>query len=110
MRFLIDAQLPPQLAQWLGERGYSAAAARDAGLRDSDDGSICRFAISESWIVVTKDEDIVEHALSTAEGLHVVWIRIGNSTNRELFRWLEPLWPQVISRLAEGQCVIEVRR
>ena len=63
MRFLIDAQLPPSLARWLGERGYSASAARDEGLRDADDGSICNFAMKGMWIIVTKDEDMVNMAL-----------------------------------------------
>lgn len=110
MRFLVDAQLPPALARWLGERGCSASAARDEGLRESDDGSICRYAISGDWIVVTKDEDLVERALASPGGPRVVWLRIGNSTNRELFGWLDPLWLQVAARLGEGQRIIEVRR
>jgi hypothetical protein len=39
-----------------------------------------------------------------------VWLRIGNRTNRVLFAWLEPLWPEVIRQLQEGQHIIEVRR
>ena len=44
MRFLVDAQLPPALARWLGEKGFAATAVRELGLRDSDDGSIWNFA------------------------------------------------------------------
>ncbi len=64
MRFLVDAQLPPALAKWLGEGGRAASAVRDQGLRNSDDGSIANFALEGDWIVVTKDEDIVERARS----------------------------------------------
>jgi len=110
MRFLVDAQLPPALAKWIAGNGHSATAVRDQGLRDSDDGSIANFANASDWVVVTKDEDIVELALDNKEGPRVVWLRIGNSTNRVLFAWLEPLWPEVIRRLQEGQRVIEVRR
>ena len=35
MRFLVDAQLPPALADWLVERGYEAKAVRDLGLREA---------------------------------------------------------------------------
>jgi predicted nuclease of predicted toxin-antitoxin system len=59
MRFLVDAQLPPALARWLGDRGVAATAVRDLGLRDSDDGSIWNFAIRGGWTVITKDEDFV---------------------------------------------------
>jgi predicted nuclease of predicted toxin-antitoxin system len=110
MRFLVDAQLPPALAKWISDKGSSASAVRDQGLRNSDDGSIANFATSSDWIVVTKDEDIVERALGRKDGARVVWLRIGNSTNRALFAWLEPLWPEVIRQLREGQRVIEVRR
>lgn len=110
MRFLVDAQLPPALANWIADKGHSASAVRDQGLRNSDDGSIANFAENNDWIVVTKDEDIVDRTLGRKKGPRVVWLRIGNSTNRVLFAWLEPLWPEVIRQLQEGQHVIEVRR
>jgi predicted nuclease of predicted toxin-antitoxin system len=44
MRFLVDAQLTPALARWLGEHGFPATPVRELGLRDSDDRSIWNFA------------------------------------------------------------------
>ena len=110
MRFLVDAQLPPALAKWLGDKGHSASAVRDQGLRNSDDGSIANFALDGDWIVVTKDEDIVERALAGSDGPRVLWLRIGNCTNNVLFAWLEPLFPGVSRCLEAGQRVVEVRR
>lgn len=110
MRFLVDAQLPPALAQWLGEHGCSATAVREAGLRDSDDGSIWNFAVSGGWTVITKDEDFVERCLGKPDAPAVVWLRIGNCTNRVLFAWLEPLLPEILRELQAGQRLIEVRR
>ena len=110
MRFLVDAQLPPALAKWIAEKGHSASAVRDQGLRNSDDGSIVNFSTESDWVVVTKDDDIVERAIGRKDGARVVWLRIGNSTNRALFAWLEPLWSEVVRQLEQGQHVIEVRR
>ncbi len=110
MRFLVDAQLPPALAKWIADKGYSASAFRDQGLRNSDDVSIVNFSTASDWVVVTKDENIVERALGRKDGPRVVWLRIGNSTNRVLFAWLESLWSEVIRQLEQGQRVIEVRR
>ena len=110
MRFLVDAQLPPALAKWIAEKGYSASAVRDQGLRNSDDGSIVNFSTESDWVVVAKDDDIVERAIGRKDGARVVWLRIGNSTNRALFAWLEPLWSEVVRQLEQGQRVIEVRR
>ncbi len=65
MRFLVEAQLPPALAKWIADKGYSASAVRDQGLQNSDDGSIENFPTASDWVVVTKDEDMVERALQT---------------------------------------------
>ena len=110
MRFLVDAQLPPALARWLGEHGCAATAVRDVGLRESDDGSIRNFAIEGEWVLVTKDEEWVDRSLDSAEGPPIVWLRIGNCTNRALFSWLEPLLPEILRQLESGQRIIEVKR
>lgn len=109
MRLLVDAQLPPALARWFGERGIAAMAVRQLGLRDSDDGSIWDFAVEGGWAVVTKDEDFVARCLGNPDAPPVVWLRFGNSTNRVLFAWLEPLLPDIKSRLSQGEKLIEVR-
>jgi predicted nuclease of predicted toxin-antitoxin system len=110
MRFLVDAQLPPTLARFVAERGYSAAAVRDVGLRESDDGSIFNFTREGKWIVITKDEDFVERCLDSEDSPAVIWLRIGNCTNRVLFPWLQQLWPEIIGKLEAGECLVEVRR
>ena len=57
MKFLVDAQLPPALAQWLREAGYDAQAVREVGLREADDGGIWRHAQAQGRVIVTKDEN-----------------------------------------------------
>src|SRR3989442_881473 len=109
MRFLVDAQLPPALARWLGDHGQSGTAVRDVGLRESDDGSIRDFAAGGDWVLITKDEELVERSLDSAEGPQIVWLRIGNCTNRVLFAWLEPLLPEILRQLEAGQRVLEVK-
>ena len=110
MRFLVDAQLPPALARWLGEKGFSATAVRELGLRDADDGSIRNFATAGDWTVVTKDEDFVERCVASSDATSIVWLRIGNCTNDVLFAWLEPLLPGIVERLNAGLRLVEVRR
>ena len=109
MRFLVDAQLPPALARWLGERSLSATAVRDVGLRESDDGSIWNFATEGGWTVITKDEDFVARCVGNPAAPAVVWLRLGNCTNRVLFVWLEPFPPEILHRLKDGEKLIEVR-
>src|SRR5689334_7304364 len=99
MRFLIDAQLPPALATWMGEHGLAATPVRNLGLRDSDDGSIWNFVKAGDWVVLTKDEDFVDRCIRDPGAPPVVWLRIGNCTNRVLFAWLEPVLPEITKRL-----------
>ena len=109
MRLLVDAQLPPALAPWLGEHGLAATPLRELGLRDSDDGSIWNFAVAGGWTLLTKDEDFVTRCIGNPAAPAVVWLRLGNSTNRVLFSWLEPFLPQIKARLAAGEKVVEIR-
>ena len=110
MRFLVDAQLPPALAHWLGDKGYAPSSVRDAGFLRSDDGSIRNFAREGGWVLVTKDEDFAEEEMNFHAGPPVVWLRIGNATNRVLFAWLEPILPEIIRQLESGQSLVEVRK
>jgi predicted nuclease of predicted toxin-antitoxin system len=109
MRLLVDAQLPPALARWLGEHDLSATPVREVGLRESDDGSIWSFATAGGWTVLTKDEDFVARCLGDPAAPSVIWLRVGNCTNRILFAWLEPLLPEIKDRLGRGEKIIEVR-
>ena len=55
MKFLIDAQLPPALAEWLRQAGYESQSVRDAGLRDAEDFMIWQYAQTHGWVILTKD-------------------------------------------------------
>lgn len=109
MKFVVDAQLPPQLAVWLRAKGHDGVALRDIGLRDADDPDIWRYVEGADAIIVTKDEDFAVMARSLPNGPQVLWVRIGNTLNRELFRRFEVAWPQVEPLLAAGERVVELR-
>jgi predicted nuclease of predicted toxin-antitoxin system len=110
MRFLVDAQLPPALARFLEAHGHESKAARETGLREADDTAIWTFAQVGGWVVVTKDEDFAERSLRSVIGPQVLWLRIGNSTNRVLFAWLEPLLPAAVQDLQSGHRLVELQR
>ena len=109
MTFLVDAQLPPALARWLREAGHEAQHVSEVGLREAEDGPIWMYALSVQAVIVTKDEDFAERASRTVNSPIIVWLRIGNATNPALFEWLQPRWPQVLTLLEQGQCLIQVR-
>ena len=109
MTFLIDAQLPPALAHWLREQGHTAEHVDDVGLSNAEDVAIWNRAAQDGAIVITKDEDFAERAGRDESGPVIVWLRIGNSTNRALLHWLNPGWAEITELLESGSRLIEVR-
>ncbi len=109
MKFLIDAQLPPALARWVQEQGFDAQHVETLGLGDAEDHVIWAQAITIDAIIITKDEDFAARAAREATAPVIVWLRIGNATNRVLIQWLQPRWTQIVSLLNDGDQLIEVR-
>lgn len=109
MRFVIDAQLPPSLAEVLQREGHDAVAVREIGLRDSPDSDIWTYCLQTSRVIVSKDEDFAHRVRDTATGPSVVWLRVGNSSKRALEARFLPLLPAIIAQLEVGERLIEVR-
>jgi len=108
VNFLIDAQLPPALGHWIASRGHRASHVFDLGLHSADDPVIWALARRNETVIISKDEDFVDHWLLSAEPVQLVWVRKGNCSNRALLAWLEPLWPDVVTRLEQGEKFIEL--
>lgn len=109
MKIIVDAQLPPALAKMLCEQGADADAVRDVGLLYASDSEIWHYALQNQAAIVTKDEDFIERSLASQQAPVIIWLRIGNSTNRMLQQWILPLWPDILRRMEAGDRVIEVR-
>ena len=108
MRFLVDAQLPPALAVWLREQGHEAKAVREVGLREAGDGAIWAYALQTSAVILTKDEDFAVCSQQTSAGPAVVWLRVGNASNRALRAWLEPRLAGMVQLIGQGSRLVEV--
>jgi predicted nuclease of predicted toxin-antitoxin system len=108
-RFLVDANLPPDLCHWIALRGFSAAPARSLGVRGVTDDAIWAWAVENTTAILTKDEDFPARRARSVAGPQIVWLRLGNSKKAELYEWLEPIWPGIVAELARGSPVIEVR-
>jgi predicted nuclease of predicted toxin-antitoxin system len=60
-------------------------------------------------VIFTKDEDFAFRRLRAQTGPTVVWLRVGNSSNLALQRWLMPLLSEVERMVAAGETLIEAR-
>jgi predicted nuclease of predicted toxin-antitoxin system len=109
VKFLVDSQLPPALARWISTQGHEAAHIVDLGLIADDDSKIWEYAKKEGAIIISKDEDFADRWLLSNGEVALIWIRKGNCSNHSLLSWLEPLWPEILRRLEQGERLIELR-
>ena len=77
-------------------------------MRMANDSDIWRHALDTGAIIVTKDEDFATRAAHTEAAPVIVWLRLGNASNRELRAWLEPRWAGVLQLLEQGHRLVEV--
>lgn len=109
MKFLIDAQLPPDLVPWLTARGHFAEHVFDLLTPEAEDDAVWALAVRSDAALMTKDEDFVTLRTRFAAGPSIVWLRIGNATNPHLFAWLSRRHDSIVDALITGAPVIEVR-
>jgi predicted nuclease of predicted toxin-antitoxin system len=97
------------LARWITAQGHKAIHVADLGLEADEDSVVWQHARNEKTVIVSKDEDFADRWLLQDDGVTLIWIRKGNCSNQALMLWLEPLWPDVLRRLEQGERLIELR-
>jgi len=111
MTLWLDAQLPPQLADWINAQGWGiqAVAVRDVGLRDASDPVIFQAARSASAVVMTKDRDFIRLLEEQGPPPQVIWLRLGNCSNAALQTVLSTTLPRALDHLRNGEPWVEIR-
>lgn len=85
MKFLVDAQLPVRLAQFLQANGYDTLHTRDLPLQNAtSDTEINNIAIVQERVVITKDSDFVDSFMTIQKPSKLLLISTGNISNSEL--------------------------
>lgn len=72
-RFLVDAQLPPALARKLTTLGHTAIHVLDVDLLAASDSEIWDYALADSAVIITKDEDFAIRASVSKSAPAIVW-------------------------------------
>ncbi len=105
----LDAQLPPVLAAFLGQRfDLEALPLREIGLRDAEDREIFEKARQQDVVLVSKDSDFVEMIQRLGPPPRLLWVTCGNVTNDHLCKLFDKLMPEALSMLEDGQKIIEI--
>jgi predicted nuclease of predicted toxin-antitoxin system len=88
MKFLVDAQLPKHLANWLNEAGHNALHTLELPRKNlTTDQEVITRAKRDGRIVVSKDADFVQSFLIAGEP-SLLLISTGNISNVELEKLL----------------------
>lgn len=96
MRFLVDANLSPRLADLLRAAGHDATHVRSLGLQDADDEVIFVRAASDGAVLVSEDTDFA--ALLARRGAVV--------PSLVLLRSADPLTPEDQARLVLAEIAL----
>jgi predicted nuclease of predicted toxin-antitoxin system len=106
--FLVDAQLPPLLAGALRQAGCQAVHLLDLGLLTATDEQIWDEAVSRSAILVTKDRDFALRRTASNDGPSILWVRVGNTSNRRLIELALRALPAIIDAIERHETIIEL--
>jgi predicted nuclease of predicted toxin-antitoxin system len=82
--------------------------ARPAGPTTATDQSIRLYAVAADAVIITKDEDFAQRRAASNDGPRIVWVRVGNTTRRDLPDWFQFRLALVLEGLARGESLIEI--
>ena len=101
-RFLIDANLPYRFALWHGEDYLHVYDLGD----NMPDAAIWQYAKQHNLIIVSKDADFSDWIMLDEPPPKVIHLRIGNMRLRDLFVFLQRVWPRLAELSATHKLVI----
>ena len=108
MKFLVDANLPPQLCVWLRSRLYEAEHVFERGLLTATDTQIWERCEVENLVIFSKDVDFYDRALVFGAPPQVVHVAVGNCSNARLLEVLDHEWNDIERALTSGSRLISL--
>jgi predicted nuclease of predicted toxin-antitoxin system len=109
MKFLVDNQLPIQLAIHLRKFGHDCQHVLDLGLEETDDIELWVRAGRDERIMVSKDDDFVFLATRPGDTGRLIWVRVGNCRNAALLASFDRIHDELVRAIESGQRIVEVR-
>lgn len=110
MKFIVDAQLPRKLADFLVEKGFDCIHTLDLPNRNrSDDQEITKLSIEEKRIVISKDSDFYDQYFLRLEPHKLLYLTTGNISNKALIEIFSKNLNKIVEEL-ETNSVVELTR
>lgn len=84
MKLLFDENLSHTLAEQLSDLFPDSTHVRNIGLRSADDPDVWKYAVENTYVIVSKDADMHDRSLLYGFPPKVIWIRLGNCSTRQV--------------------------
>ena len=108
MKFIIDAQLPLRLSEWLCDSGHDSIHTLELPEKNrSGDHFIAALADENDRVVVSKDSDFTALKLISGSPKKLLLIKTGNLTNTPLLQLFEANL-NIIERLFASFDIVEL--
>jgi predicted nuclease of predicted toxin-antitoxin system len=103
MNFLIDAQLPIDLSEFLNTKGHNSIHTSQLPEKNFTSDNFIRYlSITDKRVVITKDFDFYDSYILKREPYKVVLVRMGNLKTSSLISIFLNKFDQIISCLEQG--------
>ena len=110
MKFLVDAQLPKRLSNYLNSQGYYSIHTLDLPRKNlTTDDEIITISMIEQLVVITKDTDFYNSFFQKAEPFKLIFLTVGNITTNDILQIFEKNLTNIMLQLQEND-VIELSR
>lgn len=111
MKLWVDAQLPPAIAPWIAENfQIECEHIRETSLAAASDHEIFAALRDPGQVIVSKDEDFADLVTRLDPPPQILWVRVGNVTNRALQTYFEVAMPRAIDLLRNGEPLVELHQ
>ncbi|NCU31982.1 MAG: hypothetical protein EOM23_03380 [Candidatus Moranbacteria bacterium] len=110
MKFLIDAQLPKSLSEFLNRKGFDSIHTLDLPKKNrTGDSEIIQLVTDENRIVVTKDVDFLNSHMINGLPEKLIMVKTGNISNKQLIEIFDKNL-DLITRLIHYSNLVEVNQ
>jgi predicted nuclease of predicted toxin-antitoxin system len=101
MKFIIDAQLPPDLAQLFQQAGHDCTHTINLPKKNlTSDQTINKLSVEEKLILVTKDTDFFHSYLINKEPYKLVFVTVGNMKLSDVLKFFTLHIPEIITLIS----------
>ncbi|MDE0471921.1 MAG: DUF5615 family PIN-like protein [Ekhidna sp.] len=110
IKFIVDAQLPKRIADFLIDNGYDSIHTLDLENKNrTKDKEIIENSIQENRIVIAKDYDFLESFILKEEPQKLIIVKTGNISNNELMK-LFSTYLDTIIKMITGSNLVEIHK